>query len=235
MIPSNQSGTISQDRTLSQNGRDITQLSLPDIIRAKYHTQTVSTSTCTLQGQYLPWSDFENEVRRNFERQKWGNSILSVRRVIPEKFDLANEIFQCGDELSLSGRFVQQVLHVMTAVGRDLNIPIKFGDFRTVYTQERENKRLEQEKRAGTPPASQTMSESENPKDSNLSLRKDPDFAAVNNHDRVRFVGEIKTPWTQNFEKNQHKEMRWRRWIGTCSLGRIISELQEVLTALKDR
>ncbi len=208
MISNNQTGTI------SQTGRDITQQPLPDIIKAVYHTQKPSLSPYYLEAQHLPWPGFENEVRRNFERQNWGTSIISVRRAFPDQFDIVNEMFQCGDELSLSGRFVQQVLHVTTAIGRDLNIPVRFGDFKTVYTPEREKQRLEEERRAGTAQLPQPMSQPEDAETKKSRQGEDPDFAAVNNGDRVRFVGEIKTPWTQIFEKGRSIDSRWRRWIG---------------------
>ena len=208
--------------TLSHNGRDVTQQPLPAIIEARYHTQKPSLSPYFLEGQYLAWPDFENDVRKNFERQNWGNSIISVRRALPSQFDIVNEMFQCGDELSLSGRFVQQALHVMTAVGRDLGIPVRFGDFRTVYTPEREKQRIEEERRGGAGQLSESMSQDvsedmsqpEDAENKKARQSQDPDFAAVNDSDRVRFVGEIKTPWTQSFEKSQSVDSRWRRWIG---------------------
>jgi hypothetical protein len=210
MAPTDQNGI------LSQNGRDVTIQPLPDIVRARYHTRAASLSPYNFEAQYVPWSGFENEVRKTFETQKWSSSILSIRRAIPNKFDLVNEMFQCGDELSVSGRFVQQVLHVMTAVGRDLSIPIKFGDFKTVYTPEREKQGLEQEIRGGTLQTSQSMSQSEDTPSSKNRSGEDPDFAAINDKDRVKFVGEIKTPWTQDFAEARSMDNRWRRWIGEC-------------------
>jgi hypothetical protein len=67
-------------------------------------------------------------------RTKKKGAISAMR---PGPHDLINEMFLVGDELSLSGRFVQQVLHVMTAVGQDLGIPIRFGDHKTVKPSER--------------------------------------------------------------------------------------------------
>jgi hypothetical protein len=167
--------------------------------------------------------DFESEVRKKFLSITWGKSIISVRRAVPDQLDIVNEMFQCGDELSVSGRFVQQVLHVMTAIEREGNIPIRFGDFRTVYTPERENMALAEEKRAGntqTSQPSQSVSEHEDSQTGETRKGEDPDFAAVDNHNRVRFVGEIKIPWTQNFTKTQKHDPRWRRWIGKCSATR---------------
>jgi hypothetical protein len=212
MAPTNSPGTI------TQNGKQITQQPLPDIIRAKYRTKTTSTSAYTFEGEYLPWEGFEKEVRENFRRHKFGSSIISVRRVLPDQFDIVNEMFHCGDELSLSGRFVQQVLHVMTAVGRDSNVQIRFGDYKTVYTAKREERRLEEERRAGITSQPKPKSQPGDPQLRKDDSRKDPDFAAVNYHnDRIRFAGEIKTPWTQNFEETQALETRWRRWLGKWS------------------
>jgi hypothetical protein len=211
---------IAQSGILSQDGFATTQEALPNIIVARYHTQTISTSSYFLEAQHLPWADFENEVRQKFLSMTWGKSIISVRRAVPDQLDIVNEMFQCGDELSVSGRFVQQVLHVMTAVAKDGNIPIRFGDFRTVYTPEREKMALAEEKRAGsaqTSQPSQPLSEIEDSQTGENRKGEDPDFAAVDFNNRVRFVGEIKTPWTQNFTKTQQNDPRWRRWIGKCS------------------
>jgi hypothetical protein len=127
-----------------------------------------------------------------------------VTQTLPEIFNIVNGMFQCGDELSLSGRFVQQVLHVMTAVGRDLNIPVRFGDFRTVYTAEREKQRQEEERRrrvrqplqALFPPDDSQIDRTDDSQADRKGPSTDPEYAAVNDENHVRFVGEIKTPWT---------------------------------------
>lgn len=227
--------TPDQNRVISQNGKDLTQQSIPKIIQAKYRTQNrPSTSQFFFSAQHLPWLGFEKEVRRNFQvqSQTWDrhSATIAVRRESPHKFDIVNEMFQCGDELSLSGRFVQQVLHVMTAVSRDLNLPIRFGDFKTVYTRDREEKRQKEEKRQGAGQLSQSLSQTGQSDDTpvpsqpgsspgnTIKPSKDPDYAATNEDHRVRVVGEIKTPWTQDLEAVRPDDIKWRRWMGGCLL-----------------
>lgn len=125
------------ENVILSNSYDITQQPLPKLKFARYQTKRPSISPFTFAGTYVFWDDFENEIRKNFLSQQWGNSVISVRRIHPGPHDLSNEMFLVGDELSLSGHFVQQVLHVMTAVGHDLKIPIRFGDHKTVDPNER--------------------------------------------------------------------------------------------------
>ena len=112
----------------------------------------------------------------------------------------------------------------MTAVGRDLNIPVRFGDFRTVYTVEREKQRQEEERRrivrqplqALLPPDDSQVDRTDDSQAGRKGPSTDPDYAAVNDENRVRFVGEIKTPWTQDLATARSINNRWRKWIGKC-------------------
>lgn len=117
---------MSQEYLLA-NSHDIIQEPLPHVCYGKNRTRHASVSDFVFSGIHHSWGGFENEVRKNFLAQQWGDSIISVRRSRPDPIDLSNEMFLVGNELSLSGRFVQQVLHLMTAAGQDLRIPIRLG------------------------------------------------------------------------------------------------------------
>jgi hypothetical protein len=201
------------DRFILSNSYQITQEPLPQYNKAQNRTKSASLSNFTFSGTYVPWDGFENEVRKNFVAQQWGTSIISVRQLHPGPNDLQNEMFLVGDELSLSGRFVQQLLHVMTAVGHDLKIPIRFGDYKTVDPTERNTgQEVLRRQSAGIPikPASAI-----DPNEKTISPpTKEPDYVALDDEACARFVGELKTPWTQNFSALSKNDQRWRRHLG---------------------
>jgi hypothetical protein len=201
----------------SIDSRQITKQRLSPYREAKNLRKTTSVSNVSFSGVCVPWDRFENEVRRNFLLQNWGNSPISFRLSKPGSNDLQEELFLIGDEISLSGRFVQQVLHVMTAVGCDLNIPIRFGDFNTVNPNEF-NAVMELLRRQSASVPIQPVPVTDKDDDGNEKtispLRKLPDYVALDDRDGARFVGELKTPWTQNLSLFSENDQRWRKHLG---------------------
>lgn len=194
-------------------GREITQQRLPHLSYAKHQTKHASISDHIFSGIFEEWYGFENEVRQKFLSLPWSRSVLSVQQAKSGPHDLNNEMFLIGDELSFSGRFVQQVLHVMIAVGRDLGIPIRFGDHKTVDPSDskRENDQLGPE---STVISLESQPDTEDPRPTKKTSSEDPDYAALDYQERARFVGELKTPWTQDFKSLQKNQPRWRRHLG---------------------
>jgi hypothetical protein len=179
--------------------------------------RTTSVSNVGFSGVCVPWDRFENEVRSNFLSQKWGNFPISLRLSKPGPNDLQEEMFLVGDEISLSGRFVQQVLHVMTAVGCDLNIPIRFGDFNTINPKEFKAG-MESLRHQSASVLIQPVLDTDKDEDGNEKtvspLSKLPDYVALDDRDGARFVGELRTPWTQNLSLFSENDQRWRRHLG---------------------
>jgi hypothetical protein len=201
----------------SIDSRQITKQRLSPYREAKNLRKTTSVSNVSFSGVCVPWDRFENEVRRNFLLQNWGDSPISFRLSKPGSNDLQEELFLIGDEISLSGRFVQQVLHVMTAVGCDLNIPIRFGDFNTVNPNEF-NAVMELLRRQSASVPIQPVPVTDKDDDGNEKtispLMKLPDYVALDDRDGARFVGELKTPWTQNLSLFSENDQRWRKHLG---------------------
>jgi hypothetical protein len=199
------------------NSRQTTKERLSPYCKANNLKKTTSVSNVSFSGVCVPWDRFENKVRSNFLSQRWGNSPISFRRVKPGQNDLQEEMFLIGDEISLSGRFVQQVLHVMTAVGCDLNIPIRFGDFNTVNPNEF-NAGMERLRRQSASVPIQPVPVTDKNEDGNdktiLPLSKLPDYVALDDRDGARFVGELKTPWTQDLSLFSENDQRWRKHLG---------------------
>ena len=203
---------MSSPNYTTETARDMTRQRLPNFIKAEYHTVFESKSPMSFTGRLWQWRGFEDQVRETFDAQRWGKSIISARLAQPDQNDISHEMFHCGDELSLSGRFVQNALHVMTAIGRDLNYKIHFGDYKTVYTQRGESVRLGHAKVASHA-ATQSKDGQTKPRS---DVEKQPDFAALDDNHRARFVGEIKTPWTVDIKDLSRNESRFRRRLGEC-------------------
>lgn len=186
---------------------------MPEILEAKYKTKTASLSEFKFSGIYSPWHGFEDEVRQTFLSLRWSNSLLSAHRTNPHPNDLIHETFLVGDDLSLSGRFVQHVLRVMTAVARDLNIPVRFGDHKTLNSEDRKRGKAELRRQSAVYKLSSQTDTTVAPSPEK-NLLEVPDFVTLDGQERARFVGEFKTPWTQNLTALKSDDIKWRGHIG---------------------
>ena len=107
----------------------------------------------------------------------------------------------CGDELSISGRFSQNVLHPVTEVCQVLGYEVRFGDSRIVRSFERK-RAVELAKKAVGFKGKLT--------------ELNPDIVACDKDHNTRFVGELKTSWTVKLDdlmKIDRKE-RFRACLG---------------------
>lgn len=177
---------------IAERRSDILNQNLPNILYSKDRT-TVGSSLHSIKfvGRLEKWQKFEDEVMRF----AWHNDPISPNPIIsfrihpPGEYDLHNELVHCGDELSVSGRFTQNVLNPVTSAARVMNNDTRFGDFKICQEA---HKVL----------SLTTTSESkEAASDTGNQGRKIPDFVAVDKKDgKSRFLGEAKTPWSHNLE-----------------------------------
>lgn len=78
------------------------------------------------------WSSFESSVRQNTKAINWSqHQTILQSRPVGTNNSLHHEHYICGDEISVSGRFVQNVLHPLIAVGKELGQEIQWGDSKT--------------------------------------------------------------------------------------------------------
>lgn len=102
----------------------------------------------------------------------------------------------------------------MTAVAKDLSNPVRFGDHKTLHEDDRKPAKQELRRQSGhfkpTPQTGPPMTLGGKKKPS-LEV---PDYVALDGNAHVRFVGDLKTPWTPNLMSLNGKEVTWRRHIG---------------------
>jgi hypothetical protein len=164
---------------------DILNQKLPDLLFTKGLT-TVGSSLHSISfvGKLGRWEDFPEEVLlfSKASDRELSSTVASFRRHPPAPHDLHNELVYCGDELSVSGRFTQNVLHPVTSAACVMNNPTRFGDFKICQ---------EAHKAVSVVPALKDTTSS-----NGKPGLKIPDLVAVNKEDsKLRFLGEAKTPW----------------------------------------
>ena len=95
-------------------------------------TTSSSNHTSRFEGVLGLWSSFESSVRQNTDAIDWTQhqTILQIRPTGSANL-LHHEHYVCGDEISVSGRFVQNVLHPSIAVGKEVGQRIRWGDSKT--------------------------------------------------------------------------------------------------------
>ncbi|KAJ9293256.1 hypothetical protein DTO271G3_7979 [Paecilomyces variotii] len=89
-------------------------------------------------GELVFWDDFKVIVRNNFKDifghwDKGNVRPLDVELREPDENSLHHEHYLCGEEISVNGRYTNNVLHVMTAVAKELGFPVRFGDWNASF------------------------------------------------------------------------------------------------------
>ncbi|KAK2802117.1 hypothetical protein FQN50_007481 [Emmonsiellopsis sp. PD_5] len=196
------------------------------------------------------WQDFEDQAASVFAIAPWSahTSILAYDISGERASDFhihAADYFVCGEELSISGRWVQHALHPMSAVGKELGFTTVFGDWKATAqhgvsfvqsgkvdptTGEMVDLESQDGGKAAAPmTADLPGTDRDLPK---RQKRKEliPDYVLMVEEDgAVRAVGEAKTPWKHNFEKlwldlaSSEEKLEMRRALG--QIGNYMIEL----------
>lgn len=121
--------------------RVLLEQSLPPLsFRPSYHTTSKALHDIHFTGLLEPWESFEKDVlafRPTIEENYEVENILGYASSKPSTHDIMfGESFRCGEEISVSGRFVGNALHVMSAVGLDVGLATVFGDWKTTEKKE---------------------------------------------------------------------------------------------------
>ncbi|KAK2861234.1 hypothetical protein FQN49_004408 [Arthroderma sp. PD_2] len=169
------------------------------------------------------WGSFEDEASNMFDSIPWDEHQTIIAFDLPKDgvasgFHLnANDHFVCGEELSISGRWVQHALHPMSAVSKVLKLNMVFGDWKAtaehhvnfvqagrvdpatgdIIPFEEANEDVSKGK---APAGEETDTLSVVP--AKNRRRKDliPDYSLMmEGSGAPRAVGEAKTPWNHNF------------------------------------
>lgn len=184
------------------------------------HVKSSSLHQTWFTGAIKVWDSFENEVTHTFSKVLWHKYPDTIAYDLPKagisEFHIgASEHFLCGEEISISGRWVQHALHPMSAVSKVLEFGMVFGDWKATA------KRDDFFQAAGTDSNTGNLGQSGNLTNKgkgravdvsgNLNVDEDlvtnrkknsliPDYALMVASDGApRAVGEAKTHWNHNF------------------------------------
>ena len=195
------------------------------------------------------WWDFEDQADSLFARVPWSAHTSILAYDFPDEgasdFHIhAADHFICGEELSISGRWVQHALHPMSAVGKELGFTTVFGDWKAtaqhsvtfvqsgkVDPTTGEIIALESEVRGQATASMEADFAAADRDPAKKRKRKEliPDYALMVEDDGApRAVGEAKTPWNHNFQNlwlnliRSEERLEIRRALGMCSPGGVI-------------
>lgn len=173
------------------NSKDLARSPLPNLNFGKEKTISSSLHPLEYRQKLVYWSRFEPLVRETIDQLDLPEEILDIwnhpELVGPNNIH-GREHVQCGDEISIVGRFNQHVGQVLSAVFQTLGWDIKFADFKTVKGKGKRKK-----KKMG---------------------KKVPDTILVTSNGTALVVGEAKTPWKHVFEEKMVEEDSFRHLIG---------------------
>ncbi|DAA72576.1 TPA_exp: Uncharacterized protein A8136_6379 [Trichophyton benhamiae CBS 112371] len=207
----------------SQHGSGLKLLNAKDVSlqpltgfesKGERHVKSSSLHNIWFTGEIKQWNSFEDEVLGHFSSVRWDRHQEIIAYGPPDagvsEFHIdARDHYVCGEELSISGRFVQHALQPMSAVSKILGLEMVFGDWKATSRN-----------RVDFVPAAEVDYPTEKPEilankgkgradapnlsDDVLGVRTRkslvPDYALmVEANGTPRAVGEAKTPWNHNF------------------------------------
>ncbi|OJD14088.1 hypothetical protein AJ78_05534 [Emergomyces pasteurianus Ep9510] len=194
--------------------KDLTEKILPDLnVKKSFFTTALALHKIHFTGKLQKWDSFESEVTSFIPQVKWNQKILCYHSTHPGHRDInGTEHFRCGDESSVSGRFISHVLHVMSAIGKEAGFTSVFGDWRATVEarkrtgagqENRDNSRMARGKIiiGEDEPGEGENSDSEDDKEGDEVISKKPkrlvpDYALLTEAKcEVRLAGEAKSPW----------------------------------------
>lgn len=115
--------------------QDLVYSSIPELIIGSSKTISDSTQKLEFKATLVHWRDFENEVRHSSQNVQWKSYPAILAYAPPTEHAGPHHTFSeqlwCGDESTVSSRFGQHVMHIMSSVFRTLSIPVWFGDYKT--------------------------------------------------------------------------------------------------------
>jgi hypothetical protein len=172
-----------------ETARDLTYGSVPPLSRNKRGTVSSSLHKKWYDGPLAKWDLFEKHVYEFSTRiDSLPNTVLSVKPSGPtnSRNHVWKEQYLCGDELSVSGRFVQQVLQPVSTLACELEMPRRFGDFKVCDAPIPSKVKLPDFVSVGP--------------DTDIQVSRAYRDIPIESYHKLRLVGEAKTPWAHKLE-----------------------------------
>ncbi|KAL9598458.1 MAG: hypothetical protein Q9219_004494, partial [cf. Caloplaca sp. 3 TL-2023] len=110
------------------SSKDLVMSEIPELRQSSERTVSGSQSNQMFTGYMDKWTDFEKEVRDRFVGQQWPQHAL-IWEESNTHLSIFSEQLMVANEKGVAGRFLQQVGHIMTGVGLDTGMRLRFGDW----------------------------------------------------------------------------------------------------------
>lgn len=204
---------------LPLTAKDITSQSLPELsVVGGYHTTSIALHDIYFTGNLELWHSFEQEVIsfRSIIEHKWTSTVLGYYPSDSTYHSIFTyEYYRCGEEISVSGRFVSHALQVMSGVAKEVGFTNVFGDWKATgrrndSSEEKDRSKMpDTEERVPAPNDKEGGSTRITERNSAKKGALIPDYALLSAENcSPRAIGEAKTPW-------KHKIFQW--WGGFVS------------------
>lgn len=178
----------------------------------KYHSLSGShVHSSSLHDKYYTgalkdWKTFEDEVVLFHEGIRWDGYLEILGYNLREEpiGSMKKEHYACGEEISTSGRYVNNGLQPAGGVAKQLGYPTMYGDWKATSQRTTafkyglngfERVRIAKNK---TTAKGRGQIDSKGQTDDNKSVLI-PDYALIDSDGEPRAIGEAKTPWNHDF------------------------------------
>ncbi|KAK2803493.1 hypothetical protein FQN50_006928 [Emmonsiellopsis sp. PD_5] len=203
------------------------------------HVKSSSFHALWYTGDLEAWDDFNSEVQGNFARVSWDNYSTIISYALPKDVSElhvdAGDHFICGEELSISGRWVQHALQPMSAIGKELKYGMVFGDWKATSDRQvgfvKDTQPVSEEADSDEETVFSDSTAGNGPNPNRKRKVFIPDYALlVEQNGAPRAVGEAKTPWNHELDVLWHdfvdgkEQFGLRRALG--QIGNYMIELE---------
>ncbi|KAJ9255741.1 hypothetical protein DTO212C5_9105 [Paecilomyces variotii] len=201
-------GTKKRQREQNTNvtlltAKDIVMSSFPNCLtNEENHVRSSALHRLRYVGPLVHWTDFQKQVRQIFKSREWKDYQkpldIRFRDTTGNANALGEEHFMSGNELSTNSRYVQHVLHVMSAIAKEIGIGVYFGDWDASNSRKASKRGKKGKGKKGK--GKKGQGEAQKPQSSEMYKDVDlqPDFALLDSDFVPRAVGEGKTPFEQH-------------------------------------
>ena len=116
---------------VGQKAKQVVEEAVADLQIGPAKTTSLALHDLRFVGPLVPWKNFKNDVRDTYQNASWEEhqAILKHRpKGTTGIHRVERELLFCGNELSVQGRFMQNIGQIMSVISSAMGQNLVFGD-----------------------------------------------------------------------------------------------------------
>lgn len=116
---------------VGQKAKQVVEEAVADLQIGPVKTTSVALHDLRFVGPLVPWQNFKNDVRNTYQNTSWGEHQANLKhrpKGTTIFHHVERELVFCGNELSVQGRFMQNIGQIMSVISSAMGQNLVFGD-----------------------------------------------------------------------------------------------------------